>query len=63
MYASWVNGTNLLLVVIVQSRTSSSVCYDKNQCPMISPPELQFAFTQVCFKIQLSFLPFNFRSF
>ncbi|VDK53239.1 unnamed protein product [Anisakis simplex] len=46
MYASWVRGTNLLLVVIAQANLASSACYDETQCPLSSPSEFRFGFFQ-----------------
>uniref|UniRef100_A0A914ZUQ7 Activin types I and II receptor domain-containing protein n=1 Tax=Parascaris univalens TaxID=6257 RepID=A0A914ZUQ7_PARUN len=46
-YASWVPGSNLLLVVIAQTTSASSACYDETQCPLSSPSEFRFGFTQV----------------
>lgn len=42
VYASWIEKTNLLLVVV--SQDSESSCYDETQCPMSSPPILPFSF-------------------
>uniref|UniRef100_A0A183V082 VGCC_alpha2 domain-containing protein n=1 Tax=Toxocara canis TaxID=6265 RepID=A0A183V082_TOXCA len=47
MYASWVPATNLLLVVISQTNSASSACYDETQCPLSSPSEFRFGFVQV----------------
>uniref|UniRef100_A0A915PVX6 VWFA domain-containing protein n=1 Tax=Setaria digitata TaxID=48799 RepID=A0A915PVX6_9BILA len=49
MYAHWVPGTNLLLVIIVQSNptSSSSVCYDELRCPLSIPPEFKTTYSQV----------------
>uniref|UniRef100_A0A914DTY6 VWFA domain-containing protein n=1 Tax=Acrobeloides nanus TaxID=290746 RepID=A0A914DTY6_9BILA len=40
VYASWVEKTNLLLVVVKQGPNSN--CYDETQCPLSDPPVLQF---------------------
>jgi hypothetical protein len=45
VYASWVEGTNLLLVVIRQNSQSS--CYDEMQCPMSTPFTVPFGFRKV----------------
>lgn len=42
VYASWVESTNLLLVVISQDTKSS--CYDDTHCPMSNPPLIPFSF-------------------
>lgn len=42
VYASWVEKTNLLLVVVKQGPKSS--CYDDTQCSLSDPPLLQFGF-------------------
>lgn len=49
MYAHWVPGTNLLLVVIAQSNSasSSSACYDETQCSLSMPPEFKTTYSQV----------------
>ncbi|MFH4982141.1 hypothetical protein AB6A40_008850 [Gnathostoma spinigerum] len=46
MYASWVRGTNLLLVVISQTNAiTTGSCYDKTQCPLSA--EFQHSFSEV----------------
>lgn len=45
VYASWVKGTNLLLVVIKQGTRSQ--CYDSNHCAMSVPPRLSFGFEAI----------------
>uniref|UniRef100_A0AC35U6T6 VWFA domain-containing protein n=1 Tax=Rhabditophanes sp. KR3021 TaxID=114890 RepID=A0AC35U6T6_9BILA len=42
IYASWVTGTNLLLVSIVN--TQDSVCYDSTHCHLLGEKEMQFSF-------------------
>lgn len=47
MYARWVPRTNLLLVAITQNSESNGGCYDDSECPIASPPEFQFGFTEI----------------
>ncbi|KAI6171441.1 Voltage-dependent calcium channel unc-36 [Aphelenchoides bicaudatus] len=45
IYASWVEHTNLLFVVIKQGARSS--CYDETQCPLMTPRALPFGFVRL----------------
>ncbi|VDM60160.1 unnamed protein product, partial [Angiostrongylus costaricensis] len=43
MQAAFVEGTNLVMVWIVQDKTSDN-CYDETQCPKVEPSEVPFGF-------------------
>ena len=45
VYASWVEHTNLLLVIIKQGARSS--CYDETNCPLLTPRALPFGFVRL----------------
>ncbi|ETN81788.1 von Willebrand factor type A domain protein [Necator americanus] len=46
MQAAFVEGTNLVMVWIIQDKTSDN-CYDETQCPKAEPSEVPFGFEQV----------------
>uniref|UniRef100_A0A0K0CYK2 Uncharacterized protein n=1 Tax=Angiostrongylus cantonensis TaxID=6313 RepID=A0A0K0CYK2_ANGCA len=46
MQAAFVEGTNLVMVWIVQDKTSDN-CYDETQCPKVEPSEVPFGFEPV----------------
>ncbi|WKY06411.1 hypothetical protein Q1695_006532 [Nippostrongylus brasiliensis] len=46
MQASFVEGTNLVMVWIIQDKTSDN-CYDETQCPKVEPSEVPFGFERV----------------
>ncbi|KJH41284.1 hypothetical protein DICVIV_12742 [Dictyocaulus viviparus] len=46
MQAAFVEGTNLVMVWIIQDKTSGS-CYDETQCPKAVPSEVPFGFEPV----------------
>ncbi|KAJ1359578.1 Voltage-dependent calcium channel unc-36 [Parelaphostrongylus tenuis] len=46
MQATFVEGTNLIMVWIVQDKTSDN-CYDETQCPKVEPSEVPFGFEPV----------------
>uniref|UniRef100_A0A7I4YN17 VWFA domain-containing protein n=1 Tax=Haemonchus contortus TaxID=6289 RepID=A0A7I4YN17_HAECO len=46
MQAAFVEGTNLVMVWIIQDKTSDN-CYDDTQCPKVEPSEVPFGFERV----------------
>ncbi|PIO74158.1 hypothetical protein TELCIR_03841 [Teladorsagia circumcincta] len=46
MKAAFVEGTNLVMVWIIQDKTSDN-CYDETQCPKVEPSEVPFGFEKV----------------
>ncbi|KAI6224406.1 Cache domain-containing protein [Aphelenchoides fujianensis] len=46
VYASWIDGTNLLMIVIKQQGVRSS-CYDEKHCPLMTPRALPFGFVRL----------------
>ncbi|EYC10435.1 hypothetical protein Y032_0055g2555 [Ancylostoma ceylanicum] len=46
MQAAFVEGTNLVMVWIIQDKTSDN-CYDETQCPKAEPSEVPFGFEPV----------------
>ncbi|RCN33791.1 hypothetical protein ANCCAN_20360 [Ancylostoma caninum] len=46
MQAAFVEGTNLVMVWIIQDKTSDN-CYDETQCPKTEPSEVPFGFEPV----------------
>ncbi|KAI6215990.1 Cache domain-containing protein [Aphelenchoides besseyi] len=46
VYASWVEGTNLLMIVVKQQGVRSS-CYDEKHCPLMTPRALPFGFVRL----------------